>query len=194
MRRIHSLAVLPALLFAAMLLGGGSPAYATTPVLDYHVSDAFIQSLGEPAQTGAVAQASNGDQVRITGSGTLNSASMNATGSGSFLHTSSSGAVLGFGTWTATSLNAFTPYGCGGAFPSFACGGLVVLSVHITATSTSAGAVEVDGVLAVDCLIGSPPAGAAEGIKLNIPGHINFDTTIPSHHGETIYISRNRNP
>ena len=57
---------------ALSLVGGGTVNGADnlSAKLGYHISDAFIQSFpGELAQTGAVAQASNGDQVRVTGSG-----------------------------------------------------------------------------------------------------------------------------
>lgn len=42
-----------------------------------------------------------------------------------------------------------------------------------------------DGILQVDCLVGSPPAGAKEGIRLAVPGVANFNREVS---GETVFI------
>src|SRR5438105_4884875 len=60
-----------------------------------------------------VSQASNGDQVSVTGTGTFSIHPKSATATGHFVHTDSSGTVLATGTWTATDLIEFQPYGCG---------------------------------------------------------------------------------
>lgn len=189
MRRLR---LVLALLLALSLLGGSSVSAAdnVSAKLDYHIADAFVQDGTGLAQTGAVAQASNGHQVRVTGRGTLNTASKKATGGGAFVHTSSSGAVLAFGTWTATGVQSITVYPCGGdGLPANFCGGVAVLEVHITATSTSAGAAEFDALLLIDCEI-NPPVAGVEGIKLNIPGVINLNTTLFSPGGLTVFASR----
>ena len=165
---------------------------------DWHVSDAFIQSLGEPAQTGAVARASsNGHKVRVFGSGTFNTAAGTATGSGSFVHTDASGQLVGFGTWTATGLISFTSYGCGTRggepVPANFCGGLAAINVHVShaLVNPPAGQGELDAILYVDCKLGSPPATAHEGIRLDArPNGAYFDVTEDSSHGETILLSR----
>jgi hypothetical protein len=158
--------------------------------LDYHVADAGIQAATGIPQTGAVAVAANGDRVRLTGSGTLNTASEKATGFGTFVHTSSTGAVVGFGSWEATGVQSATIYPCGGpGLPDNACGGIVVLKVHVSATTTSAGAVEADGLLTIDCEI-NPPSPGIEGIKVQIPGVIDFDTTEFSQGGLTVFLAR----
>jgi hypothetical protein len=192
--------ILGILLTVSFALAAEGQATASVPKFDWHVSDAFIQNVADPAhkQIGAVAHASSGalagDVVRVTGTGSFNSAAMTASGSGTFLHTSSSGQVKGFGTWTATGLQSFTLYGCdGGPFPPWACGGLAVLKIQISAasTSTSIGHTEPTGTIAINCLIGGGPG--AEGITLNIPGHVNFDVTDASEHGETLFVSPNPN-
>jgi hypothetical protein len=159
--------------------------------LDYRVANAGIQAATGIPQTGAVAAAANGDRVRVTGSGTLNTASEKATGFGTFVHTSSTGAVLGFGSWEATGVKSATIYPCGGpGLPDNACGGIVVLTVHLSGTSTSAGAVEFDALLTIDCEI-NPPSPGIEGIKLQIPGVINFNATEFSVGGLTVFLARN---
>jgi hypothetical protein len=184
-------------LFGVVMLTGSSSAFAADPVsakLDFHVADGFIQAGTGLPQTGAVATASqNGDKVRVTGSGTFNVKSMTATGSGVFVHTSGAGVVLGFGTWTATGTESAVLYPCGvaGVLPDNFCGGIVVLNVSLNGTSTSAGAIQRGALLTIDCEI-NPPTPGVEGIKLEIPGRLDFDTTEASNGGLTVFVSRNR--
>lgn len=192
-------AILAVLAFVPAL-GGGAQASSdnVSPMYDYHISDAFIQSLGEPVQTGAQATATiGGDHVRVVGSGTFNTAAGRATGGGTFVHTSASDVLHGFGTWTATSLVSFTSYGCGvrggEPVPANFCGGLATMKVHISATVVNPplGHKEADVTLVVDCKLGTPPATAHEGIMLDgRPAAPNFDITNDSMHGETIFLSR----
>ena len=157
-------AILAALALVPALSGGAQASSDNVSAMfDYHISDAFIQSLGEPAQIGAKATATlGGDHVRVVGSGTFNSAAGNATGGGTFVHTNATDGIVGFGTWTATSLTSFTSYGCGlrgGApFPANLCGGLATMTVHISATvvNPARGHVETDAILVVECKLGTP--------------------------------------
>lgn len=101
------------------------------------------------------------------------------------------GDLVGSGTWSASAVLGFTNWGCGGVFPPNFCGGRLVLSVHLVAAG---GAPAFDGVLAVQCLIGANvPAGAEEGITLEIPGAINFDKLLEEASGLTLYVSRSKN-
>ena len=74
-----------------------------------------------------VAQAANGEQVRIMGSGlfSFNPKSTNVSG------TYTSGAS-GSGTWVATQLLSFVPYGCRSAPNEAFCGGKLMLRVLLT--------------------------------------------------------------
>jgi hypothetical protein len=193
-------AAILAVLALVPALGGGAQASSDnlSAMFDYHVSDAFIRSLGEPPQTGAEATATiGGDHVRVVGMGTFNTAAGMATGGGTFVHTNASDVIVGFGTWTATSLVSFTSYGCGiqgGApVPANFCGGLATLKIHVSATLVNppAGHVEIDAVLYVECLLGTPPVTAKEGIRLDAkPAAPNFDMTNQSGNGETLFVSR----
>jgi len=130
-----------------------------------------------------VAMAPNGDTFAVTGMGAFSVHPKSASGGGSWTHTFAGGGSAS-GTWAATGLVAFQPYGCGVVFgdplpPDF-CGGRVVLDVTL---STALGLVPAQ--LTIYCLIGAPPASAAEGIRLVIPGVINFNEVVG---GDNIYI------
>jgi hypothetical protein len=141
--------------------------------------------LVNPAFCPDVAKASNGDTVTLTGSGTFNpNPSMQATGSGSFVHRDSSGNIKGFGTWTAEELVSWTPGGfstLGGVLPGGSEGGIAVLRVHISPATGGAG---FTGLLTILCKLNSPFV-SDEGINLNIPGVINFDEAAG---GNTLFV------
>jgi hypothetical protein len=188
-RRIVVLLALGTLLVFALAPASAS---ALSAKLDYHIADAYIGAGTGISQAGARAEADNGDIVSVSGAGTFNLGSGKTTGGGTFLHTDSDGVVQGSGTWAATGVDDFDFYGCGtGGLPVNFCGGALTLDVHLVAAG---GAVEFDGVLRVDCLIGTAvPGGAVEGIMLDIPGAINFDETIFEPSGLTLYVSHNKN-
>lgn len=189
-KRIVAFVAVPLLIVSFLAV---SSATAGAPVkFKWHVSNAFIQAGTEIPQTGAQAQADNGDFVRITGTGRFNSSTGRAGGGGSFAHTDSDGDLVGFGKWKATAVRDFQFYGCGGeGLPPNFCGGLLTLDVRLNGINVSAGAGAFDGVLVVDCLIGqNVPEGAEEGITLDIPGVTNFDDLIPEDGGLTLFVDR----
>jgi hypothetical protein len=130
--------------------------------------------------------APNGDMVTITGHVDYSVNPKSAEGDGTFTHTSSSGTVLGSGTWTATELLDYQSYGCGIVhlpdgdviLPPNACGGKVKVRVTLT---TPAG--QLPATMTVICIIGPNPPDSAfhenrsEGAMLDIPGVINFNQT-----------------
>ena len=90
-----------------------------------------------------VAQASSGDRIAITGMGTFSVHPKSVTASGGFVHTTSTGMLVGSGTWTATDLLSFEFYGCGvvkgigATLPANFCGGVLKLRVVFTPSGTS---------------------------------------------------------
>src|ERR1700751_5812386 len=118
-----------------------------------------------------ISQAANGEMVSITGSGvySVNPKTVSATGTFSSL-------ISGNGTWVATQLLDFQPYGCGILFgtplPPNLCGGKVIIRAVLTDSTSGQ---QFDGVLWVQCLIGKPPPSAAEGARLDIVGVNNFN-------------------
>ncbi len=138
----------------------------------------------DPSACPAIARAPNGDTIEVAGSGMLSIHPKSATGSGTFVHKDPSGAVIGSGTWTATELMSFHSYGSGSAqgLPEEFFGGKAMIRIHLVA----AGGFETDGVMQVDCVLGDRiPAGAMEGIRLNVPGIANFNREVS---GFTLYI------
>src|SRR5437879_5701650 len=78
-----------------------------------------------------VARAANGETVSITGSGVYSVNPNTVSATGTFTSQSSGG-----GTWVATQLLDFQPYGCGIIFgtpiPPNLCGGKLILRVVLT--------------------------------------------------------------
>jgi hypothetical protein len=134
-----------------------------------------------------VAMAANGDTVAVTGTGTFAVHPKSASGGGSFTHTRAGGGSLS-GTYTVNGLVDFQPYGCGVVFgtplPPDLCGGRLVFDVTLVPNGTS---VTLDGQLTIYCLIGAPPASAEEGIRLVVPGVLNFNDVVS---GENVYIKQ----
>lgn len=98
----------------------------------------------------------NGDIIRVTGSGTFNPSMETASGSGSFTHRTSSGALVAKGTWVATDFTDFDPYG---GPRNGTQGG----SVEIVVTLFPNGGGSVSGVsMTVTCHVGTVPGGAPE--------------------------------
>jgi len=145
-----------------------------------------------------VSQAPNGDRVAVTGEGEFSVHPKSVEAEGTFTHTNSQGTVLGSGTWTATDLLSFVPYGCGVVhnFPSPGdttplppnfCGGALKLRVLLTPSGTT---LEVPGDLTIFCIIGDNPPNShddptGEGIHLVVPGIANFNKIVS---GMNVYI------
>src|SRR5207248_5961626 len=128
-----------------------------------------------------VAQAANGEMVSITGSGAYSVNPKTVSATGTFTSPSS-----GNGTWVATQLLDFQPYGCGIIFgtpiPPNLCGGKLILRVVLTDSTSGQ---QFAGILWVFCLIGTPPSSAEEGARLDIIGVNNFNRIIS---GGNVYV------
>lgn len=135
--------------------------------------------------------APNGDTVAVTGEGEFAVNPKEVSASGAFTHFNAGGAAIGGGTWMATQLISFHPYGCGVVFgdpiPANLCGGAVKMRVTLT---TAVGTLS--GVMTVFCIIGdkvpashADPDASGEGVTLDITGVINFNHTGG---GENVYI------
>src|SRR6516225_8716064 len=122
-----------------------------------------------------ITQAANGDTVTTTGSGVFSVNPKTVTATGTY-----TGPGSGSGTWVATQLLDFQPYGCGVLFgiplPPNLCGGKVILRVVLTDSTSGQ---QFDGTIWVFCLIGpNPPNSAQEGARLNIVGVNNFNNIV----------------
>ena len=123
------------------------------------------------------AAAPNGDTVAITGEGEFSVFPNSVQAEGTFVHSNSGGTVEGHGTWEATALLNYQSYGCGVLFgtpiPPELCGGKVTMAVLLTPDGTT---LELPAMLTVFCVIGNHvPVSAEEGVRLNVPGIINFN-------------------
>ncbi len=164
-----------------LVRGGPASAHSATVTYNYFAGAGPVCSVS-PDACPDVASAPNGDTISLTGSGTLSIHPDSVTGSGTFIHTDASGTVLAEGTWTTQQLLSFVSYGTAPPFPPTFEGGKALVSIHLSPSTGGAG---FNGVLRITCLIGSPPAGAHEGIRLNIQGGINFNKEVS---GDTLFI------
>jgi hypothetical protein len=133
------------------------------------------------------AAAPNGDTVAITGEGEFSVFPNSVEAEGTFVHMNSNGTVLASGSWEATSLVNYQSYGCGVLFgtpiPPDLCGGRVLMAVLLTPDGTT---LEIPAMLSVFCVIGDHvPGSAEEGIRLNVPGIINFNDVTG---GDNVYV------
>ncbi len=170
-------------IFGLVLLVRGGPASAHSATVTYnYLAGAEPLCSMNPAFCPDVASAPNGDTITIAVSGTLSIHPTSVTGSGTFIHKDASGTVLAEGTWTAQQLLSFVSYGSESDLPPTFEGGKALMLIHL---SPSTGGSGFDGVLRITCLIGSPPAGAHEGIRLNVQDVINFNKEVS---GNTLFI------
>jgi hypothetical protein len=173
------------LIITLVALGMIAPAGLSAPVAMADSGSAgYAFILGEePVEGPDVAMAANGDTVAITGTGALSIHPKSANGTGEFTHRNANGDVVATGTWTVQQLQSFNGYGCE-AIESFnVCGGHAVLQVVLD--PGAAGGPTIPAVLQIDCLIGNPPAGAAEGVRLAVQSGPNFNKEVS---GETAFI------
>lgn len=149
----------------------------------WHAGDAFLAALN-PAFSPDVAQAPNGDRIRIIGTGTLRLHPKSATGGGTFAHLSPSGTVLVTGTFTVVELISFVSYGPGPATPPSFNSGKALLRVLLFPGGAGSG---IEGTLRIECALpGSEfPNGMHEGINLNVPGIANFNQQVS---GATVFV------
>ena len=180
MKRLLLLAVAAAVFtFPA---GTGALADSGARSYDYLLGAGLLCSL-DPSACPDIAQAPNGDTVELTGSGTLDIHAKSVTGGGAFVHKNAAGAVLASGTWTAEKLLSFHSYGTQPGFPSSFEGGQAAIEVTLV---DAAGVAVHTGTLWVYCEVSAPPpAGQGEGVRLNVPGVVNFNKLVS---GFTLFI------
>ena len=173
----------PAALALSALSSGATQAATVKGSFAYHIGDGFGGFLNT---TGNQAIAENGDRVTVWGDGTFDVVAKTASGGGTFTHMAANGTVIAAGTWTATDLLAFQSYGDGSAqgFSAVLFGGRVSLAVSLTPAGTT---LQIPGILEVECLLGTPPPGTEEGIRLLVKGHINFNKTVHES-GENVFV------
>ncbi len=175
--------LLLSLSIANLTTASNDPRTNSDPNRQFLVGTGFLCSIPSPPAPALkcpdVATSSNtGDKVYVAGSGSFNpNPSGQATGGGSFVHLTSGGALVGFGTWTAEELISFTPAGfnnLGGLVPLGSEAGIAVLKVHL---SPATGGPGFTAILSIYCKLGFSSV-PFEGITLNVIGGPNFDTHV----------------
>jgi hypothetical protein len=178
MRRRSTLIVVVAATMFALLPGNSAGAHTSKASFEWFVED-------------NVARASNGDTVEVSGEGTFDVASKQATGDGTFEHRTRSGDLVGKGTVEVHRIVAFQFYGCGVIFgepiPPDYCGGRAIMEAHLVGhlASDPSVTIEADALLTIECEIGYPPSGSSEGVTLNVKDFINFNKHVE---GENLFV------
>lgn len=189
MRR-YSSRILAIAFALALMTPAATFAHTSSATYDWHVGDAFLQSLGFPVGDQAIAE--NGDVVTLVGTGSFSADGKWATGGGTFSHQRAADDVTIAGTWTADRVISFQFYGCGqnpaGPLPPDFCGGLLKLA--ITATPDANPDLDLSGTLWINCIVGTDvPASVIEGVRVDIPGIIHFNKSVLES-GANIYIQQ----
>ena len=126
--------------------------------------------------------ASKGDTIIMSGSGNLSIHAKSVDGGGTYTQKTASGSTF-VGFWAATQLISFKSYGTSEGFPSNFEGGNASLRVHLSPGLD--GSSGTDGILDFQCLVGTPPPSAVEGIQLVVRGGANFADILS---GSTLFI------
>ena len=161
----------------------------TSLVLAKHPPREYQYNIGK-ANESAVAMASNGEKIEVTGNGTFVIESKTITGSGRFLHKDKNGNILGNGTWTAKSLLSFDSWSSvtSQELTKGPEGGRAFILIRL---SPNSGGPALDGILMLEHVLGKSPKNSTEGIRLNIklePGlQLNFFKKIG---GQTLFIRK----
>jgi len=184
MRRLIAVALAVPMLTLSLVTGTASAA-TVKGSFEYHVGDALIQSMGFPA--GNQAAAENGDVVTIIATGTFDSVSRTATGSGTFAHHVAATGQTITGTLAITGLISFQSYGNATpqGLPDSFYGGKLMLSM--LATPDGAPDVHLAAILTVECELGSPLPSTVEGVRVNVQDVINFNKSV-FESGANLYI------
>lgn len=128
----------------------------------------------------------DGETITLTGEGSFNTQTGEATGGGTFIHKDSDGNILGEGDWHAMQLKSFRSWGSGvpqGTPPEFE-GGRAKLLIHLAPNSGGEGFL---ATLKIICALGNFPEGAhdQEGFELSIKHGPNFKDQVS---GFTVFI------
>jgi hypothetical protein len=185
MRRALTLLFTPLFLVSTVLTGTAS-ADTTKAAYSWHIADQFLQdNVGSPQW--AIAEADNGDLIKLRGTGLLDGGDKTASGGGVFELWAPDGTLVAAGTFEVHGLTSLDFYGCGGdGLPDFLCGGDALVSA--TFTPASAPSLHLPAAISIDCLLGDkiPPA-AHEGVKVNVKDLLNFNHT--RHSGFTVFLA-----
>ena len=186
------LRVLIAALAAGLLCLGPASALAANANGNH---DAYSWHVGVPFVPGFPATAiaaGPGGTIEMSGSGQLQAGPNNsASGGGSYVLLDAQGNPIAGsgGAWSVVpgqqGMLGFVSYGCGNLGPNPVppdfCGGEARLRI-VLAGGALAGQ---EGVLTIMCLVGSPPGGKDEGIRLILGNGTNFPRT---EEGATLFI------
>jgi hypothetical protein len=171
----------------------GSPPLSATEraaTYDWFAGAGPVCGISKDACPDVARDVQSGDTVEVSADGALTNHPKSAFGGGRFVHRTASGGLVARGSFKVIDLISFEDWGASPdpAFPPDFRAGRAHFAVHLVATSGPLKGAEADGVLEVTCVLpGAPgiPAGAEEGVTLDLPGIISFEHEVS---GLTIFI------
>ena len=144
--------------------------------------DTYLFLAGVPPVAGPdLATAPNGSTLSLSGTGAFKGGpDKTASGGGSYMISDSAGNTVASGTWIVIGILGFVDYGNATpqGLPATFHGGEAALAVNLSGIG--------NGVLILECVLGSPPAGKEEGIKLILGQGLNFTQSTG---GQTLFIT-----
>jgi endonuclease YncB( thermonuclease family) len=170
---------------ATVIVGAASPASAADSKSSYAVV------VGEDAPN--VARAANGDTVAVTYEGEFNGGARTVSGEGHFQDQTADGTPIASGTFIPTRFISFQFYGCGviggQEIPPNLCGGRLTVAIHFFAhpADDPSATVEGDGLMEVNCQIGTPPPATSEGTTIRVGRFGNFNEHVS---GDNVFVAQ----
>ena len=185
---------------------------------NFLIASGFLCDPNDSTQCPAVARASDGETIEITGAGTLGLANKSVAAAGAFTQKMPTGDIVTTGVWTATGLVSFESYGLDPGvllrdYPQFrrlglfvmagpkmpgpmaglaagpiAAGGVAVIRIRLLADAGSSG----EAILRVTCAKGKVPEDEqSDGVRLDITGGPGFEEPVS---GRTLFLLQRPGP
>jgi hypothetical protein len=188
---MRRLALLTVLTLTVATLGSTSlSAREPAATYDWFAGAGPVCGLGRDACPAIARDTQTGDTIEIRATGTLTNHPASVDGGGTFVHRKASGGIVAKGTFTALELLSFEDWGASPdpSFPPEFRAGRARILTHGVVTHGPARGFEADAILEVTCVLPDAPgvpAGAHEGVTVDIIGVISFEQEVS---GLTLFI------
>ncbi len=154
-----------------------SPLFGHSATVSYswHAGGPTPTAIGVLDFGAPTAVAPNGETIQLIGSGLMSLHPKSVSGGGTYTRMDPNGNVVGSGTWTATRLKSFKPFGdsaLGVFLPGTSTG-----RMHLRVTLHPESGGNIEGNMTIDCQLPDvvTPPSIIEGVRLGLTGGPNFN-------------------